>query len=374
MRLTLCFIFLIYGRISLAQISISNAYFPNIGSTLITARANNASVNNLSVLPKGNNNVIWDFSSLRPQSLDTQRFISPNTEGGGFFSEATMTFKPDTNISIPFYRRTDSAFSLVGVRGLEYQGYFIRVDVKLHTPYKERRAPLHFGETHKQTPGFKVTFSPSVAPDSLLRSSPFVVPDSIRITYDVLMHDTIDAWGTMRIPNGEFLVLRERHKESITTKVEILYPSAGWLDVTTVIFTGLSEPFLSERYYQNFWNKDTQEPIAIVETNSQNIIRSINYKAINQRVGVKEFVDLSDKITVSPNPSMTSINLDFDKISIPITSIQVIDITGHLVLYKKIETERNIAISLGSWQIGTYLICLMNKEGQIMGKKLFIKN
>lgn len=378
MRFHLLILFTCFDFLCVAQTPITNAYFPAVGNTLIMARATNTSAFGINTSPTGGSNLTWDYRQLRPQALDTQRFIAPNTEGGRLFPSATLTLKPDSNVQIPFYRRTDSTFELVGLRGLYFQGVFIPIVVKPHSPLKERHAPLRLGEVYEQTAGFQVSFPASVAPDSLLRSSPFAVPDSIRITYDVQRRDSVDAWGTVRIPNGDFPVLRERQRESIKTKVEIYYAFLGpnWLDVTTLVLTGLAQPFYTERLYLYYWHATTQEPIAIVETiNLAGAgIRTAQYKAIAQRVDVGEVVDMSDKLTVFPNPTHTNIKIDFEKINAPIASVQVVDVLGHGVFYEKINNQKSLDVVVNHWQNGAYLLYLLDKEGRIIGKRMFTKN
>ena len=218
-------------------------------------------------------------------------------------------------------------------------------------------------------------FPPSVAPDSLLLNSPFAIPDSVRITYGTVREDTIDSWGIVRLPNGDFPVLRERQKESITTKIEILYASLfGWLDVTTVVLSGLTQPFYSERFYFNYWHATTQEPIAVVETDTRYAVRGIQYKAIAQRVDVPNVIDFSDKLTVFPNPTMAHLSVNFDKINTPINSILIMNYSGRLILNKLINTEKSLELAVDNWQNGAYLICLLDKEGRIIGKQRFVKN
>jgi hypothetical protein len=356
-----------------AQTPITNAYFPTIGRTLITAKAINTTAFSVSTFPTSKGNISWDFRNLRPQSLDTQRFIAPNTEGLRLFPKANLTFKPDTNAQIPFYQLKDSTFELIGLQGLLFQGMFIRVAVKSHTALIERRAPLKIGDTHIHSAGFNVAFPASVAPDSFLRNSPFVIPDSIRIIYDVTRYDTIDAWGTVRIPNGEFPVLRERQKELIKTKVEILYPILGWLDVTTLVLTGLAQPFYSETLYQKYWHATTQEPIAIVEADPQNATRAVQYKAIAQRVNTPELLDFSAQLTVFPNPVFSNLKINFDKINTPIHSILISSLSGHLILNQLINSEKSLNFNVNNWQNGAYLIYLMDKEGRIIAKQKFMK-
>jgi hypothetical protein len=364
----------VFHFLAVAQPTITNAYFPAIGNNLITAKATNGTAYRVDLYIEGGSNVPWDFRIWRPQALDTQRFVSPDTEGSRLFPLATMTLKPDTTAQVPFYRRTDTTLELMGLKGLFFQGLFIPIVVKPHSTLKERRAPLRLGSVYNQTAGFQVTFPTSLAPDSLLLNSPFAVPDSVRITYDVRRRDSIDAWGTVRIPNGDFVVLRELRRENIKAKVEILYSFLGWLDVTTLVLTGLSQPFYPERVFLNYYNATTQEPIAVIETNLTYAVLNAQYKAIGQRVGTQDFVDFSDAFSVFPNPAHDKVFIDFEKINVPIAAIQAFDFSGRLVFNQQINHEKTVKMAVNNWQNGAYLICLLDKENRILGKKMFIKN
>ncbi len=371
-----CFVLcaLLFFTPCIAQKNISNAYFPKVGSRLTTALATRSSALAINLPTASQSNLTWDFRTLQPINIETQYFIEMDTMNKRRFPTANIRLKDEKSTPTLFYRRTDSIFEVVGMQGILFQGLFIQTTVRPYAPFTERHAPIRIGDAFQQTAGFKVTFPPSAAPDSLLGTAPFAIPDSIRLTYNVLRRDTIDGWGTVRLPSGDFSVLRERRKESITNKVEILYPTAGWLDVTRFVLAGLSEPPRSERYYQVFWNENVQEPIAIVETNALALVEEIRYKAIATSVKVIDIEQIEDKIAMYPNPAASIITIDIEKIFPSATSLQVIDISGKIIDTQTIYLQKSIVLYIADWSSGIYVLTFTDKNRNIIATKRLIKN
>jgi hypothetical protein len=358
---------------SIAQKNISNAYFPKIGSRLTTALATRTSALSIYLSNSGQSNLTWDFRKLQSQNIDNQYFIEMDTMNKRRFPTANIRLKDEKSTPTLFYRRTDSIFEVVGMQGILFQGLFIQTTIHPHTPFKERRTPIRIGDTFQQMAGFTVTFPPSAAPDSLLGTAPFAIPDSVRLTYNVFRQDTIDGWGTVRLPSGDFSVLRERRKESIKNKIEILYPKAGWLDVTRLVLSGLSEPPASERFYQIFWNENVQEPIAIVATNALAQVEEIRYKAIETSVKVIDVTDIEDNITIYPNPTASIITVDIENILPSATSLQIIDISGKIIDTQTVYLQKSIVMDVADWSSGIYLLTFTDKNSNILARKRLIK-
>src|SRR5690606_21318241 len=72
-----------------------------------------------------------------------------------------------------------------------------------------RRSPMYYETTGYSEGNFGLAFSTDVLPDTLF-SMLQVKPDSLRISISSVSHDTIDGWGTLRLKNKEFDVLREK--------------------------------------------------------------------------------------------------------------------------------------------------------------------
>ncbi|MBL7815299.1 MAG: T9SS type A sorting domain-containing protein [Saprospiraceae bacterium] len=351
-----------------AQHIVTHAFFPQIGDQLLMASAKRSTTTNISITPSGGNQ-IWDYRSLQAQAIDTQRFITvSDTTTRRLFPTANLMNPYDSTKQVSIYRRTDSIFELLGYRGLSYQGYFVKWHAVSHTPLTERRAPMKMGESFQTKGGAVTEFPASAAPDSLLRQLPFLTPDSGRLVYDIRRIDTVDAWGIMRLPMGDFPVLRERRHVFRQPKTIVKFNLLGvWLDVTTLVVTGLNEPFRNEQFFTYYWSNISKEPIAIVETDSLNNIESIQYK-FDSRVPVQEIAPLDDQITISPNPAHDILTIDL-KIALPeVVSVCLVDMTGKMIVKQAFMPKMTVQ----SLSQGAYLLYLTDKYGRILGRKTVV--
>lgn len=355
-----CFI----GRL-VAQPVIDNSFFPKIGDQLLIATAKRSTIANITITPSGGNQ-IWDYRLFQAQSIDTQRFVAvSDTTTRRLFPTANMMNPYDSTKQVSIYRRTDSIFELLGYRGLSYQGYFVKWYAVSHTPLTERRAPMKMGESFQTKGGAVTEFPASAAPDSLLRQLPFLTPDSGRLVYDIRRMDTVDAWGILRLPMGDFPVLRERRHEFRYPKTIVKFNLLGvWLDVTTLVVTGLNEPFRNEQFFTYYWSNLTKEPIAIVETDSLNNIQAIQYK-FDPRVPVQEVVPLDDDINVYPNPTSEVLNIDIKTPSPDVVSVCLVNMMGKMVVQKAFVSK----MPVHQLPQGVYVLYLTDKYGRILGKK-----
>lgn len=366
--LLFCAVFLI-GDV-FAQPIITNSFFPQVGESSFMATAKRSTITNIQITPSGGNQ-IWDYRSFQAQSIDTQRFVAvSDTTTRRLFPTANLMNPYDSTKQVSIYRRTDSIFELLGYRGIAFQGFFISWYAVSHTPLKERRAPIQMGEVFRTKAGAITEFPASVAPDSLLRQLPFLAPDSGRLVYDIARVDTVDAWGIVRLPSGDFSVLRERRHESLRPQVSAKFNLLGqWFDVTTLVVTGLNEPFRNEQFFTYYWSNGSKEPIAIVETDSFNNVRNVQYK-FDPRVPVPEIAPLDDDITVSPNPTSAFLNINLKTPSPDVVGLCLVDIMGRMVVQQTFAPT----ISVQQLPSGTYLLYLTDKYGRILGKKSVLIN
>ncbi len=357
---------------TLAQDTIVRNIFPDTATIAYIAMAKNANNNTIRLTPKGGNQR-WIYKNLLPQTIDTQRFAKPNREGIALFPSGNLTFPADSNKAIPFYRKTDTLMTLIGSKGFSFQGYFIRNPLYLHTPVQDRRAPLRMGDTHMHNAGFMSAFPSTLAPDSLLRTSPFLVPDSVRITSDWVRYDTIDAWGILELPDGNYPVIRERRKEKTKAKVEIKYGAKAWQDVTTFVLAGLTEPFRNQRFYTYFWSNLIPQPLMVIESDSLDNILNVQYKFNPQTVGLIENAIEKIEFTLYPNPVSDRLHIDILKEKHEGIYLQIINAQGQSVYYQNIIHQNNISIVLNNWAQGVYFAFILDKQGRLIGEKAFVK-
>ena len=364
--LLFCTVFLIDDMF--AQPIITNTFFPQVDEQLIMATAKRTTIANIRITPSGGNQ-IWDYRSFQAQSIDTQRFVAvSDTTTRRLFPTANLMNPYDSTKQVSIYRRTDSIFELLGYRGLSYQGYFVKWYAVSHTPLTERRAPMKMGESFQTKGGAITEFPASAAPDSLLRQLPFLTPDSGRLIYDIRRMDTVDAWGILQLPMGDFPVLRERRHEFRYPKTIVKFNLLGtWLDVTTLVVTGLNEPFRNEQFFTYYWSNLSKEPIAIVETDSLNNIQAIQYK-FDPRVPVQEVVPLDDQITVFPNPTHDILTIDLKSPSRDVVSVCLVDMTGKMIVQQAFISKMTVQ----NLPQGAYVLYLTDKYGRILGRKTVV--
>jgi hypothetical protein len=357
---------------ALAQDTIVRYIFPDTATIAYIATAKNANNNTVRLTPKGGNQR-WIYKNLSPQTIDTQRFVKPNTEGVSLFPLGNLTFPADSNKAIPFYRKTDTLMTLIGSKGYSFQGYFIRIPLYLNTPIQDRRAPVRMGDTHTHNAGFRSAFPSTLAPDSLLRTSPFLVPDSVQITSDGVRFDTLDAWGILELPDGNYPVVRERRKENIKAKIEIKYGNKAWQDVTTFILAGLTEPFRNQRFYTYFWSNNMPQPLMVIESDSLNNILSVQYKYNPKTVGVAESIVEKIDFNIYPNPVSDMLQIDIPKEKQEDTYLQIINMQGQYVYFQNITHKKNISIVANHWAQGVYFAFILDKQGRLIGERTFVK-
>jgi len=81
-----------------------------------------------------------------------------------------------------------------------------------------------------------VDLSADVIPDELLEQSPIQLEfDSIRITLIVDSESIVDSWGTVRLPDGDYEVLRDKVSSNTETKLFVKTDFLGWFDVTGLV-------------------------------------------------------------------------------------------------------------------------------------------
>jgi hypothetical protein len=357
---------------TLAQDTIVRNIFPDSATITYIATAKNANNNTVRLTPKGGNQR-WLYKNLLPQTIDTQRFVKPNTEGVALFPMGNLTFPADSNKAIPFYRKTDTLMTLIGSKGFSFQGYFIRTPLYLNAPIHDRRASLRIGNTHTHNAGFRSAFPSTIAPDSLLRTSPFLVPDSFQITSDGVRFDTIDAWGILELPDGNYPVVRERRKENIKAKIEIKYGTTAWQDVTTFVLAGLTEPFRNQRFYTYFWSNNIPQPLMVIESDSLNNILSVQYKYNPKTVGLIEKPIEKIDFTLYPNPVSDKLFVDIAAEKKEGLYLQIINDQGQYVYYQSITHKIIAPIVVQQWAQGVYFALILDKNGRLIGERTFLK-
>lgn len=121
-------------------------------------------------------------------------------------------------------------------------------------------------------------------------------------------------------------------------------------DNGTTVQQTIGQPYGTTSYYSNKtrFNPGFQQPVYRIET-------------IKSRINA----------TVFPNPASNQITIETTVLLEDVT-IQILDISGKLVLNENIKEFKNYSIDCSNWSNGTYLISLADSKNDLYSSKLII--
>ncbi len=372
---------------AVAQITITNAYFPSVGDTLRYAAQANPSPTAPLVTPPGGNQQ-WDYSALKAnQTSQTVYLSAASGNNAATFAGADLLVRAGLG-NESYYNVTNTQFEFMGFVGGAAVP-FVPNAIGRYTPALiERRAPLSYGDTHGQTSNLTIPFSVKDLPpffDSILASIPGAnLIDSVRIRVRVQNADTVDAWGELKIPNAkEYLpVLRQKRVTKTRNVVEarIGSPLPLWIDITAFLgntpFGGFSgaDSFVVYRFLSN---THKEELLTITTNFTGDSIRTVRFKNLSLSVSV--LPDLADapgtaSVRALPNPAVDKVRFECNNLPADEYTIKLFNIVGQVVWKETFQAsgKRIIPLDLDNFNKGTYLYSLSNRKGEIIGTKRLI--
>ena len=374
--------FILISMKTMAQITLTDAYFPSINDSLQTAVSLAQYTRTLRLSAASSTAQRWDYSYLRSAANSTakttERYLAAtDTAVLNQFPTAKLV-RDIGGGQLAAYNKSATRFELLGYKNIDFGGILrLPVVAKFLQPVLERRAPLAFNTMNRNQSSFVVAISSNIIPDTLLSSLP-IRPDSIRVRFQTDRQDKTDAFGTLLIPGGSYEVLRERRYEVTDTKIEAKLNPLPWLDVTSFILTGTQRPRdTTIRYY--FWSNMAKEPIAVLTTDDKDSITRAEYKylKINTSVENSAYTEGVASLIVSPNPMTTEAVFNI-KIESPSTSflLNIVDNLGKIVLQKnlKMEKEQRVQVDVSAFANGIYWARLVDANGGVLVVRSFVKN
>ena len=201
----LLFLFSITCSQVIAQIQITADDAPVVGDVFVQSA--DTSVTLYSIGESGPNRV-WDFRSLIANSSDTLRFIATeDAPKNDLFPDASFAGQIDSIYT--FAQANDEGLYFLGI-----VSDFFDVDTFFALRFDPNPRLLAYPTTsttaYVDTSKFDVTaFSD-------------IFSDSVRITQEEFNHVNVDAFGTLRMPSGDFDVLRQERMVITFDTIEVL--------------------------------------------------------------------------------------------------------------------------------------------------------
>lgn len=359
-----------------AQITLTDAYFPVAGDTLRSNTADSAYAVTIDVGAAGANQAFY-FGT--PTVANERSEAVTSVAGNDTFPEATLRIQT-TPTTESYYRVTDTNFDLVGLNtGLPLlESFTIVQPVSPARPV--RRAPLAYLDEFQVQTANSVTISPDSIPAEALEliGNALSAVDSLRITTEVTRTDVVDAWGTARLGDNFYDVLRERRRESVFIRVETKIGFLPFTDVTGTI--SVLSPQVAQFIGQQpvtvtylYWNDESKEPIAEIATREEDgSIFNMNYKRILTSTSVAApGLRLTD-MTVFPNPASDLATLRVDGLERGTYTLTVVNMLGrqvHQQEFSPFGNQTRLSVEVSQFPAGLYLFNLRNATGRSLGTK-----
>lgn len=356
-----------------AQISLTNAVFPQVGDELSTAFS--LDVEGIEMTPGGENQV-WDFSQLEILDTETINYIDPaeglNVE---FYPDATL-LSSDQGTEV-YFKVTDNTFEVLGFAGGDPTGLGVELMTRFDPPLIEARAPLTFLDLHTHGSETNIPFAAEDIPGGILDSFP-LAPDSLRVRSIIDRTDLVDAWGEISIPGGTFDVIRQKRMEFTETRLDIKVGPL-WLDVTDQLggFGGGGFDFfgIDTTVTYSFLNDVSKEPIAVFTLDGDETeVQNVQFKSMLVNSTADSDKPAKPNLYAYPNPAINEVKFEFSNLKSGNYDLKLFNILG-LEVYGEsyaIAGSKTVKIDISRLRKGTYLYSLVDDSGKTITTKRLI--
>ena len=214
---------------STAQITITSDQIPVIGDTLEFDNA--LAPMGLSLGTPGASQ-IWDFTSLNEDLTTTQYYVDPNIDSSSLnFPTATVAILDDQGLTVQYAEVTNDEVLGLGFVSNDFFGFAITA--VLDPPQTIFQIPTNYQDSYIDN---------SEAIVGVSQPTPDI--DTARVVFSSTDTVSIDAYGILKLPNGDFEVLRREQKNETIISVEAFF-GIFWLPILQDTTYATSYTFLS---------------------------------------------------------------------------------------------------------------------------------
>ncbi len=372
MRITSTVLFACLALSSLlGQTTITNATLPAVGDSFYYAV--DTAFLSISYGVPGPNQT-WDFSKVGRTASRSEVYRKAST-GALSASFPTADAVVITGPTEQYYRFYLNRIELLGTAtrgagplpGLGGANVFPK-------PAVIQRYPEKYGDSLSYSIANSVALPASILPDSILNTLP-IKPDSFRIVFSTKYSKHADAWGTLVLPAKTWNVLREKRSTTTSTSVEAKVPLFGWLDVTALasgIFGGFFGNINSNSYA--FVSNETKGLIASINVDTLGNVTSISYKPDDKVQTKTEQEELSNVISLSPNPCNHLLTISSGTQQLYVSRFSIADASGRILKTEDLEMQGSPSstIDIHSLPDGVYFLNIIGTAGQNLGTRPFV--
>ncbi|MFZ4544642.1 MAG: T9SS type A sorting domain-containing protein [Saprospiraceae bacterium] len=387
MKNTLLFLILMLGSIALAegQITISNLSFPKAGDSLQTST--DATVASIKI-PKNGLNQVWDMRSLNSGTVDVV-YVKRASDGKAF-SKFPNSDVMEQRGGLEYYINvTNGVYEEIGFSGATPDFFNIGSTTRISPANILRRAPMNFLDLNNTSTATSVPIPLAVLPDSLRGQLGALtsIADSIRIKFSASRTDLVDGYGMLKLPIGEYEVLREKRITYSQSDIEAFVKfTKSWVNIGQFIpagqLPGGLNGFLGKdtTFAYHFFAENSKEPLAEVTMSNTDNTQAIEvtYKNIRKPVAAKDFFSDNGStrpdIKAMPNPAIDFVNFELSNLQQGNYTIRVYNLLGTVVWEEQhvVSGSKSVRLDTNYLKKGTYLYSLTDSKGRMLATKKLI--
>ena len=371
LRLPVTACLLLYGSLSLAQITLTDAYFPQVGDSLLTDQAPEELLADIEFREPGAD-LTWDFGTP-PVRFSYTEVIEGVTDDVQFPRATGRT--TSAAFDYEYYQRTDTAFNLVGLVGRVPFFQQLPLSIALVPARPLRRAGITYGDRFETTSVRRTVLSTDSLPAEIRESDlgrTLLAFDSIKVESSSERIDRVDAYGTLRLNDFTYRVLREKRVEQMETRLFLKQAGGQFADVTALVlridpsygqYLG-TQP--SEGTYF-FWAREVKEPIVEIEFDDREQPKTLLFR----RGGGGDLTATRGPVVralgLSPNPVTAGFRLDFELQRSGRVEVRLSDAVGRSVRQWELGTlaggRQTFRGSLAALPSGVYYVAVRTRGG-----------
>lgn len=264
-------------------------------------------------------NYVWDFSTLASLSERVDSFLDPgdtpliyqlifnsifNPEKASvaleMFEAPNLVQGIEITDAIEFFRNSTAYYARVGM-GVTLSG--IQMPIQYSSPEEIYQFPLDYLDSFTDNSSFDIS-----------------VPTFGFFAEEISRETSVDGWGTLKLPMGDFEVLRVK---SLVTRADSLY-----IDATSMGFA--LPPITTTEYH--WLGKETGLPL--LQINSTLLAASTIYyqdTATPSAIAINEKEENSINARLFPNPTLGLVNLAYNIETNSMVKIDLLDEKGSLI-------------------------------------------
>jgi len=360
-----------------AQISISKFSLPYLGATLKTYVDVET---NVDVGTTGGPHE-WDFTGLQKTNYTEVNLEDP-TSGSVPVAAATFVIKSNDLLE-QYYTINEEGIDEIFIKTVDPVLMTFEISNGYAINPKYRKATILYDATYESGSRLEAALAFDQLPDTLTSGIGIDI-DSIRFNTNFDRTDKIDAYGVVKLPDGDWNALRETSTSIRSVTIDILIPILGWIEAPPEIlatFLGDFGEFLNPDTTTtiNFYSDQSIEVLAAMQMDDDGNVTSSEYKAGPEVTEVFN-TDYSEnpEVNVYPNPSFGQVTFNFDNCRPGNYTIQVHDILGKEMYedtYLLPLNNKPYKASFSTLKKGTYLYSIYDPKGvKITTKRLVIVN